>query len=331
VVASFRAFRGMAVAILVSILTAALHFILLVVTAPAVLGFHQKIRARLLGFSGPSVLAPYRELLRLTRKQTVGVENSSFLFLIAPLTAFSATIAAAALIPSFTRGMVTAPLADLLVIFGLFLLAEVGLVLTALNTGITAVGGDPGHVLTISVLSIPTIFLLFLVFAFLTGSTNLDSIAGFVANAGAVVWPRLVMAAAAMVCVSMAWNFGFSAGPRSSLLGGISSFEAMWGEYSAASLALIKFTLIFQRTLWLTLFGTVFIPFWLAESQAGPFSWLKGMAGWGTRLLIFTAAMGTLEAYVIGLTSDRIRKLLVFSIIVAFLACLVAFIGEATE
>jgi len=320
----------MAVATLVSVLAALLHLVLLVAIAPAVLGFTQKIRARLVGFPGPPVGAPYRELFRLLRKQTVGVENPSYLFLTAPLTAFSATITLATLIPSFTRGMATAPLADLLAIFGLFLLAEAGLIVTALNSGAIAVGVNPSRLFINLALSMPAIFLLLLVFAFLTGSTNLDLIAGFVGNGGVGVWPRLVMAAAAMVCISIAWNFEFSAGSTSALEAA-SPWEAMWREYSAVSLALIKFTLICLRTLWLTLLGTVFMPFWLAESQAGLVSWLKGIAGWGVRLFIFAIALGTLEAYFTGLRSDRVRKLLVFGVIVAFLACFVAFVGEATE
>lgn len=329
-VARFCFVSGMVVATLVSVLATFLHFVLLVAIAPAVLGFTQKIRARLLSFPGPPVRAPYRELFRLLRKQTVRVENPSYLFLTAPLTAFSATITLATLIPSFARGMATAPLADLLVIFGLFLLAEAGLIVTALNSGATAVGVNPSRLFMIVTFSMPSIFLLLLVFAFLTGSTNLDLIAGFVGNGGVAVWPRLVMAAAAIICIGIAWHFEFSA-CSTRTLEGISPWEAIWREYSAASLALIKFTLICLRTLWLTLFGTVFMPFWLSESQAGLVSWLKGIVGWGARLFIFAIALGTLEAYFTGLRSDRVRKLLVFGVIVAFLACFVAFVGEATE
>jgi len=53
---------------------------LVFVLAPLLTGFVRKVRARLLRRQGASVLQPYRDLLRLLRKEVVLAENASWLF-----------------------------------------------------------------------------------------------------------------------------------------------------------------------------------------------------------------------------------------------------------
>jgi formate hydrogenlyase subunit 4 len=80
--------------------------------APLLSGLTRKIRARLLRRRGPSVLQPYRDLLKLIRKEAVVAENASWLFRTAPYFIFATTWVAAALVPTFATGLPFSAAAD---------------------------------------------------------------------------------------------------------------------------------------------------------------------------------------------------------------------------
>ena len=82
-----------------------------------------------------SVLLPWRDLVRLSRKTAVLPESASPVLSLAPAVGLSATICAAALVPSFTLGTALAPLADGMVVASLLSLARVAATLGALDTG----------------------------------------------------------------------------------------------------------------------------------------------------------------------------------------------------
>ena len=84
------------------------QMVLVLLLAPLLLGYTRKLKARLLRRRGPSVFQPYRDLLRLTRKEVVLAENASWLFRIGPYLIFSATWVAAALVPTFATGLLYA-------------------------------------------------------------------------------------------------------------------------------------------------------------------------------------------------------------------------------
>src|SRR5262245_7355229 len=73
--------------------------------APLLLGFTRKVKARMLRRRGPPLLQPYRDLLRLIRKEAVIAENASWLFRSGPYMIFAATWVAAALVPTFATGL----------------------------------------------------------------------------------------------------------------------------------------------------------------------------------------------------------------------------------
>ena len=67
------------------------QMLLVLVLAPLLLGFTRKVKARMLRRRGPPVLQPYRDLLRLIRKEAVIADNASWLFRSGPYMIFAAT------------------------------------------------------------------------------------------------------------------------------------------------------------------------------------------------------------------------------------------------
>lgn len=76
---------------------------LVLLLAPLLTGFVRKVKARLLRRRGPSLIQPYRDLLRLLRKEVVLAENASWLFRVTPYLIFATTWVAAALVPTLPR------------------------------------------------------------------------------------------------------------------------------------------------------------------------------------------------------------------------------------
>ena len=57
---------------------------LVLLLAPLLTGFVRKIKARLVRRQGASMFQPYRDLLRLLRKEVVLADNASWLFRVTP-------------------------------------------------------------------------------------------------------------------------------------------------------------------------------------------------------------------------------------------------------
>jgi hypothetical protein len=113
---------------------------LVLALAPLLTGFVRKIKARLLRRQGPSVVQPYRDLLRLLRKEVILSDGASWLFRAAPYMIFAATWVAAALVPTFAAGLLFSWSADLIAIIALLGSARFFLALAGLDVG-TSFGG----------------------------------------------------------------------------------------------------------------------------------------------------------------------------------------------
>ena len=61
---------------------------LVLVLAPLLTGFVRKVKARLLRRRGAPLIQPYRDLLRLLRKEVVLADNASWLFRVIPYLIF---------------------------------------------------------------------------------------------------------------------------------------------------------------------------------------------------------------------------------------------------
>ncbi len=93
--------------------------LLVLALAPLLTGFVRKVKARLLRRRGPPLLQPYRDLVRLARKEAVIADSASWLFRFVPYLVFAATWVAAALVPTFATGLLFSWSADLIAIIAL--------------------------------------------------------------------------------------------------------------------------------------------------------------------------------------------------------------------
>ena len=121
--------------LILSLLAQILHIGLMIAAAPTMAGMMDWLDARLSGRTGPPILLPWRDLVRLSRKTPMTLESVSVVSRLAPAFGLGATVSAAALVPSFTLGMALSPLADVLVIVSLLAVARIAAGLAALDSG----------------------------------------------------------------------------------------------------------------------------------------------------------------------------------------------------
>ena len=88
-----------------SLVVQGVQMALVLAAAPLLTGFVRKVKARLQRRRGASVIQPYRDIMRLLRKEVVLAHNASWLFRAAPYLIFAATWVAAAFVPTFGTGL----------------------------------------------------------------------------------------------------------------------------------------------------------------------------------------------------------------------------------
>jgi hypothetical protein len=122
------------------ILVQGVQMLLVLLLAPLLTGFVRKVKARLVRRQGAAVFQPYRDLLRLLRKEVVLADNASWLFRVTPYVTFAAIWVAAALVPTFATGLLFNWTADLIAIVALLGSARFFLALAGMDVG-TSFGG----------------------------------------------------------------------------------------------------------------------------------------------------------------------------------------------
>jgi formate hydrogenlyase subunit 4 len=258
-----------------------LHIALIAAAAPSLVGLLRWLQARLSGHVGPPVLQPWRDLLRLLRKQPVLAESATVVTSHAPLACAATTAVAGSLVPSFALGMLFAPFADLLLIFGLLFAARCSLALTAGDVGNTLGGIGASRVMLVGCLVEPALLLVAMVAALLAGSLNLDLIVAMQQESDWQIGILLALIALLLV--------GFVDATRR---------EPLAEELAGIDLALIDLSEAARLLLWFNLIGAMFLPFGMAPMGSSLLAWVIGMAAWLGRTVLFAVVLAVARAVI---------------------------------
>ena len=218
--------------------------LLVLLLAPLLTGFVRKIKARLLRRQGASLFQPYRDLLRLLRKEVVLAENASWLFRVTPYVIFAAIWVAAALVPTFATGLLFNWTADLIAIVALLGSARFFLALAGMDVGTSFGGIGSSREVMIAALAEPAMLLMVFCLALVAGSTQLSTVANFLASSYVGLRVSLGMALIALIMVALAENARIPIDNPSTHLELTMVHEAMVLEYSGRHLAMIEFAIV---------------------------------------------------------------------------------------
>jgi len=301
---------------------------LVLLLAPLLTGFVRKVKARLLRRRGPSVIQPYRDLLRLLRKEVVLAENASWLFRVTPYLIFAATWVAAALVPTFAAGLVFSWTADLIAIIALLASARFFLALAGMDVGTSFGGIGSSREVMIASLAEPAMLLIVFTLALVAGSTQLSSVAAFMASPQVGLRVSLGLVLIALIMVAIAENARIPIDNPATHLELTMVHEAMVLEYSGRHLALIEFAAALKLLLYTSLIACLFAPWGLAVAGAGPAAYAAGALAWLAKLAVGAFLLALFETGIAKMRVFRVPEFLGAALMLGLLATLLLFVSR---
>ncbi|HEX5420310.1 MAG TPA: NADH-quinone oxidoreductase subunit H [Gammaproteobacteria bacterium] len=315
--------------LMAEVLAQAAQTALVLLAAPLVTGAVRKVKARLLRRRGPSVLQPYRDLLRLLRKEAVLAENASWLFRAAPYLIFATTWAAAALVPTFAAGLAFGRAADLIAIVALLGSARFFLALAGLDVGTSFGGIGSSREVLIASLAEPAMLLVVFSLALVAGSTELSTMASVMRSDQAGLHVSLGLALIALVMVAIAENARMPVDNPATHLELTMVHEAMVLEYSGRHLALIELAASLKLTLYLSLIACLFVPWGLAASLTSAPALLSGASSYAVKLAAGALLLGTFETATAKMRVFRVPEYLGAALMLGLLGTLLLFFSRS--
>jgi len=316
-------------ALILDLAMQAAQMALVLALAPLLTGITRKVKARLVGRRGPSILQPYRDLLRLLRKEAVLAENASWLFRVTPYLVFAFTWVAAALVPTFATGLIFSWSADLIVIIGLLGSARFFLALAGMDVGTSFGGIGSSREMMIASLAEPAMLMIVFTVALIAGSTQLSSIATFMLSPLVGLRVSLGLALVALVIVAIAENARVPVDNPATHLELTMVHEAMVLEYSGRHLAMIELAASLKLLLYISLIGCLFVPWGIAPPRATPEAALVGAAGWIAKVSVGGALLGFFEISIAKMRVFRVPEFLGAALMLGLLAMLLRFITRS--
>ncbi len=287
-----------------------LQMVLVVAVAPLLTGYIRKVKARLVRRRGAPIIQPYRDLLRLMRKEVIIPDTASWLFRVVPYLVFSSMWAAAALVPTFVTGLPFSWSADLVAIVGLLGGARFFLAIAGLDVG-TAFGGiGSSREMMIASLAEPAMMMIVFTVSLLAGTTQLSSIADFMLTNNVGLRVSLGLALIALIMVGIAENARIPVDNPSTHLELTMVHEAMVLEYSGRHLALIELTASLKLLFYMSLLACIFMPWGIATPLHEPFGIVIGIASYVAKLALCGFLLAVFETSVAKMRVFRVSEFL---------------------
>ncbi len=316
-------------ALILTLTVQAAQMLLVLALAPLLTGFVRKVKARLLRRQGPPLIQPYRDLVRLLRKEVVLATNASWLFRAIPYLIFAATWVAASLVPSFGTGLMFSWSADFIAIVALLGTARFFLALAGLDIG-TAFGGiGSSREVMIASLAEPAMLMIVFTLALVAGSTQLSTMAEFLASGEAGLRVSLGMAMIALIMVAIAENARIPVDNPATHLELTMVHEAMVLEYSGRHLALIDLAAELKLLLYISLIACLFVPWGIAPPDVGLKALLIGTCAFVAKLAAGGFLLAVFETSIAKMRVFRVPEFLGAALMLGLLATLLLFVSRS--
>jgi formate hydrogenlyase subunit 4 len=313
--------------LMVALLVQGGQMALVVALAPLLVGLIGKVKARLNRRRGAPIIQPYRDLMRLMRKEVVLAENASWLFRSVPYMVFAATWVAAALVPTFAAGLQFSWTADLIAIVALLGSARFFLALAGMDIGTSFGGIGSSREMMIATMAESAMLLTVFSVALIAGSTQLSSVSMYMtSSAGLRVTAG--MALIALVIVAVAENGRIPVDNPSTHLELTMVHEAMVLEYSGRHLAMIELAAALKLLLYVSLIACIFFPWGIATDGSisgyavGVLTYLGKLTGGGIALAIFETSIAKMRVF-------RIPDFLGAALMLGLLGTLLLFVSRS--
>jgi len=305
------------------------EMLLVLLLSPLLTGFVRKVKARLLRRQGPPLLQPYRDLVRLMRKEVVLAESASWLFRVIPYIVFAGTWVAASLVPTFRSGLMFSWSADLIAIIALIGSARFFLALAGLDVG-TAFGGiGSSREVMIASLAEPAMLMIVFTLALIAGSTQLATMSAFMASSYVGLRVSLALGLLALIMVAIAENARIPVDNPATHLELTMVHEAMVLEYSGRHLALIDLASELKLLLYISLIGCLFTPWGISGTAETPQALAIGVAVYIAKLAAGGFLLALFETSIAKMRVFRVPEFLGAALMLGLLATLLLFVSRS--
>ena len=281
-----------------------MQMLLVLLLSPLLAGFVRKLKARLLRRQGPPLMQPYRDLLRLMRKEVVVAESASWLFRVIPYIVFAGTWVAASLVPTFRSGLLFSWSADLIALIALLGSARFFLALAGLDVGTSFGGIGASREVMIASLAEPAMLMIVFTLALVAGSTQLSAMAAYMVSGEVGLRVSLGFALLALSMVAIAENARIPVDNPATHLELTMVHEAMVLEYSGRHLALIDLSSELKLLLYVSVVACLFTPWGIAppngnvpEIVIGTGSYVAKLAVGGILLAVFETSIAKMRVF----------------------------------
>jgi formate hydrogenlyase subunit 4 len=303
------------------------QMLLVLALAPLFTGFVRKAKARLLRRQGPPLIQPYLDLVRLLRKEVVLAESASWLFRVIPYLVFAATWVAASLVPTFRTGLMFSWSADLIAIIALLGSGRFFLALAGLDVGTSFGGIGSSREVMIASLAEPAMLMVVFTLALIAGSTQLSTVAEFMASPQVGLRVSLGLALIGLVMVAIAENGRIPIDNPATHLELTMVHEAMVLEYSGRHLALIELSASLKLTLYVSLLACLFAPWGIAATGAALPALAIGVGAYIGKLAVGGFLLGLFETSIAKMRVFRVPEFLGAALMLGLLATLLRFVS----
>jgi len=308
------------------IAVSAMQAALMIAVSPLLTGILKKTKAMMQHRKGPSVIQPYRDLVKLLRKDEVISESASWLFRLVPFVCLSSMFLLAFMIPFFFAE-VLAPYGDMVAMVYIFTLYRFMMILGGLEGGSVFGGMGSSRETMMSVLIEPALLLSMMALTGLAGQwDSIDSVPKALIDMGiAAITPTLILAAASFFITMLAENARVPFDNPSTHLELTMVHEGMLIEYSGRGLGMMEFSSMLRLTIFMTILGSMFFP-WGISMDLSVFSIIAAMIAVFAKLLFFTFIIALTESYLAKYRLFRIPNLLTASFVLSLLAMIALYL-----
>jgi len=314
--------------LLLNLIAQGIEMLLALALAPLLIGLVRKLKARLLRRKGPPIIQPWRDLVRLLRKEVVVADNASWLYRSAPYLIFATTWVAASLVPTFATGLMFSWSADFIAVIALLGSARFFLALAGMDIGTSFGGIGSSREAMFGSLAEPATIMIVFTVSFIAGTTQLSEIASYMA-ANLELRASVGMALVALLIVAIAENGRVPVDNPATHLELTMVHEAMVLEYSGRYLALIELASALKLLLYVSLIACIFFPVGLASHDAGLKAMIIGLCAYVLKLAIGAAALALFETSTAKMRIFRVPDFLGAGLMLGLLATLLVFVTRS--
>ena len=306
-----------------SVLASAAQLVWVLVAGPLTLGLMRKVRSRLEGRAGASVLQPLRDLAKLATKQRTRPIDSTWVFAAAPVVLVASALVVAAFSPLATLSALLSSRVDFVAVLFVLLLGSVALLLGALDTGTAFAGMGASRAAMVGAMVEPALLVAILAMSLGVGTSNLSRLVGVGVTTSTLAGPARILALVSFFIAILAETGRLPVDNPATHLELTMIHEAMVLEYAGPDLALVSLGESARLVLLLGLFANLALP-WGIAAGTGALSVLAGLLAVSIKVGVVAAAVSVFEVTTAKIRLFRIPELLAGAFLLGVLSVISA-------